>query len=122
MQRETELRLCEETQAAFGAAEASGDSDWMEVTVGLQRRVLREFGCVDDEAGLAALRAAAQRHPDAAPQVRFNRARPGALSAGDAAPDVPLYDAHTREHTTLHAALLAEGPAELVCIAAGSYS
>ena len=37
--RENELRLSDETQRAYEAAEAGGETDWIEVTEALQRRV-----------------------------------------------------------------------------------
>ncbi len=64
LSREDELRLSSETQAAYEAAEAHTSSiDWLEVTEGLQRRVLREAGVADNQmaAALTAMRTAPYR-------------------------------------------------------------
>jgi hypothetical protein len=60
LQREDELRLSSEAQQQYAAAELREDVDWMEVTDGLQRRVLREEGIAEEhlEHALRAMRAA----------------------------------------------------------------
>jgi len=94
--RENELRTCEETQEIYALAERRCDTDWMEVTEELQRRVLREFGVEDVEVGLKALRCAWQLYPDD-PELReiplyvkYNRARKGTLCVGDDAPNTDV--------------------------------
>ena len=93
--REDEARRAPETQRRMEEAERRGTSDWIEVATAVQRRVARESlpagaseGDVD--ARVAAMRYAAQRHPEICHWVRFNRARVGDLREGDAAPDVSL--------------------------------
>lgn len=64
LSREDELRLSPETQVAYAAAEAHTSSiDWLEVTEGLQRRVLLEAGVDAHQmaAALAAMRSAPYR-------------------------------------------------------------
>lgn len=112
LEAENAARLSPETQAAYAAAEAREDTDWMEVTDALQRRVLRDIMLVPlhhEAAALRALRAATHTFPSLASiplYVRHQRARAGCLAPGDAAPDVPLLHADGRA-TTLHAALAA---------------
>jgi hypothetical protein len=58
------LRLSPETQAAYEAAEQhSSSNDWLDVTEGLQRRVLAEAGLSSNQmaAGLATMRGAPYR-------------------------------------------------------------
>jgi GrpB-like predicted nucleotidyltransferase (UPF0157 family) len=61
---EDALRLSPETQAAYEAAEQHSSSrDWLDVTEGLQRRVLAEAGLSSSQmlAGLATMRGAPYR-------------------------------------------------------------
>ena len=95
LQHEDAARREPETQRRMEEAERRGTSDWIEVATAVQRRVARESlpagaseGDVD--ARVAAMRYAAQRHPEICHWVRFNRARVGDLREGDAAPDVSL--------------------------------
>ena len=95
LQREDMARRAPETQRLMEMAERRGTSDWIEVATAVQRRIARESlpagaseGDVD--ARVAAMRYAAQRHPEICHWVRFNRARVGDLREGDAAPDVSL--------------------------------
>ena len=95
LRAENAARLSPETQAAYAAAEARDDTDWMEVTDALQRRLLRDAGVPPEReaAALRALRAATYTYPALAAiplYRRFQRARAGELSPGDAAPDVRL--------------------------------
>ena len=96
LRREDAARRAPETQRLMEEAERRGASDWIEVATAVQRRVARESlpagaseGDVD--ARVAAMRYAAQRHPESCHWVRFNRARVGDLREGDAAPDVKLW-------------------------------
>ena len=95
LQREDAARRAPETQRLMEMAERRGTSDWIEVATAVQRRIARESlpagaseGDVD--ARVAAMRYAAQRHPEICHWVRFNRARVGDLREGDAAPDISL--------------------------------
>jgi hypothetical protein len=95
LHRENAARLSPATQALYAAAEARQDTDWMEVTDALQRRLLREAGVppLSEAAALRALRAATHTYPALASiplYVRHQRARAGELAPGPAAPDVPL--------------------------------
>ena len=96
LQREDAARRAPETQRLMEMAERRGTSDWIEVATAVQRRIARESlpagaseGDVD--ARVAAMRYAAQRHPEICHWVRFNRARVGDLREGNAAPDVKLW-------------------------------
>ena len=96
LQREDAARREPETQRRMEEAERRGTSDWIEVATAVQRRVARESlpaGASEGEvdARVAAMRYAAQRHPEICHWVRFNRARVGDLRAGDVAPDVKLW-------------------------------
>jgi len=131
LRAEEEARLSEATQAAYGAAESDRlDTDWLEVTEELQRRVLHAEVAVPPErmaAALFAMRAASQLFPDdddvqqASLYVRHNRARFGTLQPGDALPDVPLYapEPGGAESTSLRAACAGPAPTLLV---AGSWT
>ena len=95
LRQEDAARRAPETQRLMEESERRGTSDWIEVATAVQRRVARESlpagaseGDVD--ARVAAMRYAAQRHPEICHWVRFNRARVGDLREGGAAPDVPL--------------------------------
>lgn len=88
---ERDLRLSEGVQQRMQAAEASVDSEWMDVAAAVQREVVSrpEYADVLAACGgstaraVGALQAAARRHPDLAIQARWNRAQRslGALSA-----------------------------------------
>ncbi len=134
LEKENAARLSAETQAAYAAAEAgaSDKQDWMAVTDALQRRLLRAAGVppLQEAAALRCFRAATHTYPALASipiYRRFQRARAGNLSAGDAAPDVPMLTL-TGERTTLltgtRAARTVAGAAALLpmIIAAGSLS
>ena len=123
---ENELRLCEETQRAYAEAEASNETDWMEVTGELQRRVLSGAGVADEnmDAALYLLRSASKlfpEQPDFGNQiyVKFQRAKQGALRSGDIAPDVFLHDMQAGRGSSL--ALQCEGALPTVLVA-GSYT
>jgi hypothetical protein len=101
---EQTLRLSDAMQKRYREAEEKADTDWMEVTIGLQKQVLWDFGYdPNDPKILYQLRMAAVRHPDLALQVRYNRARKGKLRVGDAAPDVPLVQVATPQPTDIAA-------------------
>ena len=100
LRAEEVARLSASTQAAYAAAEAREDTDWLDVTEELQQRVLRDEAGVPPAhmaAALFALRGAAQLFPRDAElrriplYVRHNRAEQGTLRAGDALPEVPLF-------------------------------
>jgi hypothetical protein len=98
LRREHELRTSDATQARYAEAETRWDTDWMEVTIGLQEQVCTEFGYGGSRLRLALneLRRATYNFPDDAEicavplYVRHNRARRGSLRVGDVCPDVPL--------------------------------
>ena len=99
---ENDLRRAPETQFAMERAEASADTEWMDIVEGLQIEIVKKFQNMQSPAiTLEELRSAAMRYPDIAHWVKFNRARYGKLKAGDAAPNVPLLCAKTYEETTL---------------------
>jgi len=126
LRAEAAARLSDETQAAYGAAEAREDTDWLEVTAALQQRLLREAGVPVERmaAALWLLRSAAALFPHEAElaaiplHVRHNRARQGSLVVGDAAPDVPLHPLADAAPISLLAAC-ADAPTLLV---AGSFT
>ena len=91
----------------------------------MQRRLLRARGVspLHEAAALRALRAATYTFPELAViplYRRFQRARPGALAVGDAAPDVALL-ALDGARTSLLAALASAAPRP-VLLCAGSVS
>jgi len=95
LRREEASRLSEGTQAAYARAEASG-SDWLNVTMALQERLLSEMGVKPSRmaAALHVLRCAASlfgaaaldQHGALPLYVRHNRASVGQLREGDAVP------------------------------------
>mmetsp|Transcript_26223 Transcript_26223/g.66744 ORF Transcript_26223/g.66744 Transcript_26223/m.66744 type:complete len:142 (-) Transcript_26223:1096-1521(-) len=127
LKREDELRLSPETQALYEEAELRDDTDWMEVTSELQRRVLREFGV--GQAGwsgpgmdkaLADMRAAPYDWPGLKPLCiyhRHQRSHEGDQMPGDALPAFSMVDVAGSPRT------LTQGvPHELCVVFAGSYS
>ena len=93
---ENDLRRAPETQLAMERAEASVDSEWMDVVEDLQKEVVQKFQNMQSSAiTLEELRCAAVRYPDIAHWVKFNRARHGNLKIGNKAPNVPLLCALT---------------------------
>ena len=126
LRAEETARRSDAVQAAYGEAERGDrDGDWLDVTDALQRRLLADVGGVAPAkmaAALHLLRAAGALWPELAPLSlyrRHNRAAAGALRAGDAPPDVPLFAADGAP-TTLHAACGADGRPSLVV--AGSWT
>lgn len=110
LRREAELRVSPEVQDAMEKAEMSVDSEWMDVIDKLQKRIIVECQASGKDGRVSAicvndLRQAAQRYPDIAFWVKYNRAREGTLRVGDAAPDVPLRLAESCQETTLLAAM-----------------
>jgi hypothetical protein len=116
--REEELRLAPATQRAYEVAEGGGirggggavggiggiEEDWMEVTVALQRRVVREFiagalpggggsGGEEGEGGVGA--AALSRHGGAREELLL-RALRSATDWYPALRSIPLYVRHNR--------------------------
>lgn len=90
LRREQELRLCSETQVAFGKVRSQPDGVF-EVVDALQRQVAREFG-LPEEAGISVLRSAERWvGDDKARELCFyrhhrERCRDGPLQVGDVAP------------------------------------
>ena len=111
LRRENDLRRAPHTQLAMQHAEASADSEWMDVVEDVQRQVVQEFktsfppSLLSPALTLNDLRQVAIRYPDIAHWVKHNRARRGKLKVGDTAPDVPLRYASTCEATTLLATM-----------------
>jgi len=122
--RENELRTSEETQTLYALAEQEWDTDWMEVTEKLQKRVLTEFGVEDEDLGLKALRCAWQLYPDDPDfkeiplYIKFNRARKGNFCDGDDALDTDVVCMNGSKDKLLN---YVRGDVPLV-IVAGSYS
>lgn len=92
--RENQLRLSEEWQERFAAAERSPDRDWLDCVEDLQLQVVREFGMPDSS--VASLRHARSIHPserfflEVPICARYNRARNGPLRVGSEILDVPV--------------------------------
>lgn len=102
LRREDECRRDPETQSLMEQAEESVDTEWMDVAAEVQRRVVKEFHELFSPAiTVEELRMAAQRHPEIAHWVRYNRARHGKLKVGHVAPDVRIRHAYSGEVTTL---------------------
>ena len=127
LEEENEMRVSAKQQALYAAAEASDDPEagWMEETEAMQRRLLRGRGVppVMEAQALRALWAAPYTFPKLAAiplYHRFQRARPGSLSVGDAAPDVALLSLDGGA-TSLVAALRQLAPLP-VLLCAGSVS
>jgi len=122
--RENELRTCDETQTLYAVAEQEWDTDWMEVTEKLQKRVLTEFGVEDEELGLKALRCAWQLYPDDSDfkeiplYIKYNRARKTSFCVGDDAPNTDVVCMNGSKDKLLN---YIRGDVPLV-IVAGSYS
>jgi hypothetical protein len=126
LRRENELRLSEETQEKYAAAEASTDTDWLAVTEALQKQVVMEFGYDDSmEDALYCLRCASQLYPnDPAMKeiplyVKYNRARDGQLKEGDEAPNTVAVDLNGTSCKLLDCVADTNKP---LVVVAGSYS
>ncbi|GMI49277.1 hypothetical protein TrCOL_g9636 [Triparma columacea] len=117
LSREEFLRKSEAAQVLYAEAEASGESDWIEVAENIQATTLLEFGIHPTPDALHELRLAAGRIGTSF-YIRFNRARLGDLSPSTIAPDVPL--AHLDGSSTT---LLAHArPSRPLVVLAGSFS
>ena len=127
LRAEEAQRLAPATQAAYGVAEASFDSDWLKVTEELQKRVLRQHGVPPARlaAALYLLRTATQLfpHDDELQRiplyVRHNRAEQGDLQPGDPLPSVTLHSLQSGAPTTL--ACACDGPQPTLLVA-GSFT
>ena len=127
LEEENKTRLSDGQQALYAEAEASADPEhsWMEETDAMQRRLLRSRGIrpLEEAQALRAMRAAPYTFPELAAiplYHRFQRARPGSLAVGDAAPDVALLTLGGGA-TSLVEALRLVGPVP-VLLCAGSVS
>jgi len=94
LQRETQLRLSPETQSKYAAAEKRQDTDWMEVTGGLQEDVLREQGVREEQlpAALRAMRTAPYKYPQLKKLCiyhKYQRSRQGP-AVGSTVPNVMM--------------------------------
>eukprot|EP01027_Heterolobosea_sp_BB2_P016095 GEZU01022957.1.p1 GENE.GEZU01022957.1~~GEZU01022957.1.p1 ORF type:complete len:198 (-),score=47.91 GEZU01022957.1:814-1407(-) len=113
LRREHELRTSPETQARYTAAERLPNTDWLEVTIELQKQVAREFLPLDAtdhdvDVLVHALRCASNLfHDDPEMKtiplyVKYNRAQQGYLKEGDDAPlDINLVDLYCRQRLKL---------------------
>eukprot|EP00243_Klebsormidium_subtile_P011624 TRINITY_DN6681_c0_g3_i1.p1 TRINITY_DN6681_c0_g3~~TRINITY_DN6681_c0_g3_i1.p1 ORF type:complete len:222 (-),score=28.48 TRINITY_DN6681_c0_g3_i1:32-697(-) len=97
LRREHELRRSPATQEKYAKAEEREDTDWMDVTIELQKEVVREFGMEENmDSALLQLRTAARTYPNDPDfreiplYVKYQRSRAGHLKPGDAVPDVML--------------------------------
>jgi len=98
LRREQEMRVSPITQDKYRQAELDEDTDWMEVTLQLQRDLIREFGYSpeEEEYGLQLLRSAQTLFPDdeevknSVLYLKYNKARQGPLREGEPAPDIPV--------------------------------
>lgn len=92
--RENELRLSSKTQEKYKNAELSNNTDWMNITAKLQKRVVKEFGIENIEYGLTNLRVAHLLYPDEKDfkeiplYVKYNRCRQGDMKCGDTVPNI----------------------------------
>jgi hypothetical protein len=125
LRREHALRTSSETQQAYTEAEQRFDTDWMEVTDALQRKVLTEAGVskLQMEVALSHFRAAPYHYP-ALKQIpiyhRYQRSRQGPLNEGDALPaDIKLIDLSTT--CSVNFTAMASGPRPVVVLA-GSWT
>jgi hypothetical protein len=100
LKRENELRLSNEVQSVYSELEDRYDMDWMEYTIQVQEKVVKEFGFdkspESTQLAVNTLRRAQYLYPDD-PEVlsiplyvKYNRAKRGYLQVGDHAPDVML--------------------------------
>lgn len=124
LRKEHALRISKETQQLYTEAERSFDTDWMEVTDGLQRQILREAGVseLQMETALSHFRAAPYHYP-ALKQIpiyrRYQRSRQGPLNEGDSIPaNLNLVDLTNRQ---VDFTALASGSRPVVVLA-GSWS
>lgn len=124
LRREHYLRTCEETQAKYAQAEGREDTDWMEVTIGLQEQVIQEFKIKDMKLGLYYLRRACDFYPDDPDFLtiplyhKYQRSRQGDLRVGDKCPSVLLHLLNGQSTDLLDLCQ----PNMPTCIFAGSYT
>jgi len=97
--RENETRLSSEMQMKYREAEDSSTTDWMSITIAMQRKLVQDqlHLAADDEQkiseALYALRTAHLAYPEEAEfrtiplYIKYNITRFGVLAAGDAAPN-----------------------------------
>ena len=134
LRREDELRLSEAVQRAYGGSDCF--EIFCEITEGVQRQVVAEFGFEEEEAARAAiesLRTCETLWPERAADFRqsshyrkYNRARCGELKPNDAVPDVALGSLDgvgDAADSSLSAVLAASAAAAMpTLLVAGSYS
>jgi hypothetical protein len=128
LRRENELRLSEETQQKYREAERKSETDWMEVTIELQRQVVREFGIKDIDRGVHAIQSAYSRYGaededffNIPLYVRYNRARQGDLKEGGPAHNTPKLF-HMDDPTKTSNLFDFAKPGAPLVVLAGSYS
>eukprot|EP01059_Diplonema_ambulator_P034824 TRINITY_DN799_c1_g2_i1.p1 TRINITY_DN799_c1_g2~~TRINITY_DN799_c1_g2_i1.p1 ORF type:complete len:223 (+),score=71.40 TRINITY_DN799_c1_g2_i1:48-671(+) len=121
MERENELRTCEETQIAYTQYDSPFDSG---VTEGLQKRVLWEFDIPGTDEALDVYHTQRWYHRNdkevqSVPlYIKYDISRAGDLKMGDVAPDVHLVTCKG-EDTKLSSFMNAGRP---LVVVAGSYS
>jgi len=95
--REKELRLSDTIQYAYDSCAVVDDQKYTEVTIELQKQVLREFGFKDDEEGVHIFHSLLSMHPndpeitDIPYYAKYNRARQGVLQCGDVVENVRVH-------------------------------
>lgn len=119
LEKERASRVSPETQTKMEQAEASVNSEWMDVATDIQYQIVAEHNAQNPHFPVSVLdlRLAAGRHPEIAFWERFNRARTGHLKVGDMAPNVPLVRARDNHQTSLLA-----GHNQPCVVMAGSWS
>lgn len=121
LRQEDALRISQEGQRQFSAAETRDDADWLFVAAQMQETALMKAGLRPTSENLDRLRDAALRNPNLARYVRYNRCREGELRAGDCAPNVALLDLDGCASSLLPE-LTPNQPQRSLVILAGSYS
>lgn len=124
LHREAKMRKSPKFQDAMEAAENSVHTEWMDVVIKLQEKIIQDYNekntaNVIGPISVNCLRLAALRHPEIAFWVKYNRSREGHLRTGDLAPNVPLIHLKTKKETSL---LMGATKKKPIVIVAGSLS
>ena len=112
LRREAALRKSKKVKEDMEKAEASAESEWMDVIDQLQQSIVDDYlmtqsnqSCdgtvVRPTISVIELRLAALRHPGVAFWVKYNRARQSDLRIGEKGPNVPLRRAMDGTKTSL---------------------
>lgn len=128
LRRENELRLSDETQKKYMEAEKKSEADWINVTLELQRQVVREFGIRNIDRGVHAIQSAYSRYGatdsdffEIPLYVRYNRARQGDLKEGEPAVNISKLF-HVDDITKTSNLFDFAKPAVPLVVLAGSYT